>query len=545
MKKIILFLIIIVTASSCEKGFLDRTPYDGLSDAKIWGSEKNILMQMNGVYSTFARDAMYDFYWYITNIGPDGYAWVRGTAGLIQSQGLATARDDKFLTQYSAFYKTIKYANDAIANLPNNPSISSELSDRLVGEAKFLRGLSYFYLWDLYGGVIILDKPLNPADTYLPRNTAEEVKTFIINDFTDAIDKLPVSYESASDDGRVTKGAAIAMLGKTYLYDKQWANAAEQFGKLMNSPFSYQLVADYADIFNYKTQPNSERVFDIQYIMLEGYGSSFDNMYGTRIHNRGCQDYSDVELTTISVYTNLDGSPIDMSTMPKRINYPDDHQFGLDLISWYESTYANVDNRLHKSVIVPGATFLGRSNLIFKLYYPYADYVNADPPPIRTTFPNIALIPWRKFVTTGTDNLYRADCPTKNPLIRYADILLMYAEAKNETDGPTADVYNAVKQIRDRAGLVDLPAGLSKEDMQRNIWLERFREFPGEGMLYFDVRRWGTATSNDPVFGLNHDVLDFKGDRLFTKAFAERDYLWPIPAQEREINTILTQNPGW
>jgi hypothetical protein len=121
----------------------------------------------------------------------------------------------------------------------------------------------------------------------------------------------------------------------------------------------------------------------------------------------------------------------------------------------------------------------------------------------------------------------------------------MYAEAKNETDGPTTDVYNAVKQIRGRAGLVDLTAGLSKEDMRRNIWLERFREFPGEGMLYFDVRRWGTATSNDPVFGLNHDVLDFKGDRLFTKAFAERDYLWPIPAQEIEINTILTQNPGW
>ena len=97
MKKIIFFAIVILTTSSCEKGFLDRTPYDGLSDAKIWNSEKNILMQMNGVYSTFARDAMYDFYWYITNIGPDGYAWVRGTAGLLQAQGLATVRDAKFL----------------------------------------------------------------------------------------------------------------------------------------------------------------------------------------------------------------------------------------------------------------------------------------------------------------------------------------------------------------------------------------------------------------------------------------------------------------
>jgi len=414
----------------------------------------------------------------------------------------------------------------------------------MLGEAKFLRGLCYFYLWDLYGGVILLDKPTAPSDTYLPRSTPEEVRDFVIKDFTDAIGLLPVSYPDA-EQGRATQGAAVAMLGKTYLYDKQWDKAAEQFAKLMESPYDYKLVDDYADLFDYRTQPNTESVFDIQYIMLPGYGSSFDNMYGNRSYQNSGQDYSSVDLTSLKVYTNLDGSEIDWSTMPKQSDYTSEYLLGLDLIPWYESTFANVDKRLHKNVIVPGATYLGRNNVTFKLNYPYASYLNATPPPLQTTFPDVALISWRKFVTTGTDNLYRADCPTDNPLIRYADILLMYAEAKNEVSGATEEVYNAVNKIRTRAGLVDLPAGLSQVDMRRNIWLERFREFIGEGSLYFDLKRWGTASTNDPIFGLNRDVLDFRGMWLFTKKFEEKDYLWPIPELEREINTELTQNTGW
>lgn len=545
MKKII-FLVTIMTLAtiSCQDNFLDRAPYDALSSSKVWTSDKNAMTAVNGIYSSFARGAMYNFYYYITNIGPDGFAWVRGGAGLTQAQGLATNRDGIFLSTYYLFYRVIMYANDAIVNLPDNPAVTKELANRLIGEAKFMRGICYFYLWSLYSGVILLDKPLNPSETYLPRNTADEVKAFIIADFTDAIEKLPVSYEAA-DKGRATKGAAIAMLGKTYLFDKQWAKAAEQFGKLMTTPYAYQLVNDYADLFNYKTQPNSESVFDIQYIMQTGYGSSFDNMYGTRSYQNSGQDYSDVDLTSLKVYTKPDGTAIDWSTMPKRSDYASDYLLGLDLIPWYETTFANVDKRMHKNIIVPGSTYLGQNNVIFKLYYPYQDYVGKTPPPLRTTFPDVALIPWRKFVITGTENLYRADCPTDNPLIRFADVLLMYAEAKNEAEGPGTDVYNAVNKIRTRAGLVNLPEGLSKEAMRREIWLERFREFMGEGVLYFDVVRWKTAATNDPVFGLNRDVLDFRGMWLFTKAFKEKDYLWPIPAQEIEINSNLTQNPGW
>jgi hypothetical protein len=93
--------------------------------------------------------------------------------------------------------------------------------------------------------------------------------------------------------------------------------------------------------------------------------------------------------------------------------------------------------------------------------------------------------------------------------------------------------------------VVDFQAGLTQEQMRRNIWLERLKEFPGEGILYFDVKRWRTAATTDPIFGLNHDELDFRGEKFYTKVFAEKNYLWPIPAQELDLNPKMDQNPGW
>ena len=121
----------------------------------------------------------------------------------------------------------------------------------MIGEARFLRGFSYFILWQLYGGVIILDKPTQPSETYLPRNTADEVRDFVIEDFKDAIERLPLEYND-SENGRITKGAAVAMLGRTYLYDKRWKDAADELHKLMEEPYKYDLVEDYTKLFDWK-----------------------------------------------------------------------------------------------------------------------------------------------------------------------------------------------------------------------------------------------------------------------------------------------------
>lgn len=545
----LLWILLLSLNTGCDDGFLHTTPYDGLSNALIYNSDANASMAVNGIYNALSRNAFYtDFYSYVNNLGPESYEHNRGPWGLTHSQGLATTRDVNIATNYRNFYRPIIYANDLIAGMDGNTKITETLRNRLVGEAKFSRAICYFYLWNLYGGVVILDKPTPVNETYLPRNTDRQVIDLIIKDLTEAIELLPVTYTAATDLGRITKGAAIAMLGKTLLFDKQWAAAATQFEKLMAAPYKYTLVADYGDNFRTATENNIESVFELQYVQQDGLGSSFDRWYGSRSVLVGGGDRANMSSHALTAFTKLDGSKIDMTTIPKRSAYKDDITHGVDLMAWYKKTYADADLRLHKSAILPASTYVGAGNITYQLYWPYAPYVKANPPALNTTFQAEAKILIRKFVTIGDEHtLFREDSPMNYPLIRFADVLLMYAEAKNEVGGAGPEVHTAVNRVRSRAGVAKLPAALTKDEMRRNIWLERYKELMFEGHLYFDVKRWRTAHTTDPLFGLNHDVRDYRFEKtLFKKAFREdRDYLWPIPGAEMDINKKLTQNPGW
>lgn len=533
-----------LACSGCKKEFLDREPYDALSNTVIWNSEKTATLGINGIYQTFAQDSWYTIYWYATCLAPEGFTIVRSDFGLAHATGTTTPLSQRILTVYSDFYKTIKYANEAIFNLTDNPNLSKEAADRLIGEAKFNRALSYFYLWQLFGGVVILDKPVPAEETFLERSSADEVKQFILADFTDAVAKLPVTHPGTSL-GRATKGAAIAMLGKTLLYDKQWEKAAEQFALLMTAPYSYKLTEEYSNSFFWQTESNSETVYDLQYISELGYGSDIDTRYGFRNHPRIGQDYASATNIGVEIFTNKDGTSIDRSTIPLPSNFGNEKLYGEALMAWYQTTYANADPRLQKSIVLPGSNFVGALNVPHKLYWPTG--AGTNPPSIRTTFPNDALLPIRKFLSPGEDAPIRRNSPVNWPLIRYADVLLMYAEAKNEAAGPTAEVFDAVNKIKTRAGIAGLPASLSQDEMRQNIRLERLREFLFEAQSYFDVRRWKTAHTNDPIFGLNQDIYDFRySTKFYKKVFNEgRDYLWPIPAVEIDLNPKMTQNPGW
>ncbi len=542
--KIFTIGLILICFSSCKKEFLDRKPYDALSSSVIWNSDKSAVLAINGIYHTFAQDSWYDIYYYVTCLAPEGFTSVRSDFGFAHAAGTTTALSQRVLFIYRDFYKTIKHSNEAISGLENNSKLTKELSERLIGEAKFNRALSYFYLWQLFGGVVILDKAVPVEETYLARSTANEVKQFIISDFTDAVAKLPVTYPN-SEKGRATRGAAIAMLGKTFLYDKQWDKASEQFARLMTAPYTYKLTAEYSNSFFWQTESNTETVYDLQYISVEGYGSDIDTRYGFRNHPRIGQDYATASQVGVEIYSNKDGTPINRSTIPLRTGFANETLYGTALTNWYQATYANADPRLHKSIILPGATFVGASGVPHKLYWPTG--AGTNPPSIRTTFPNDAILPIRKFVSPGEDAPIRRNAPVNWPMIRFADVLLMYAEAKNESSGVSVEVYNAVNAIRTRAGIVALPAGLTKDQMRENIRLERLREFLFEAHSYFDVRRWKTAHTTDRFFGLNQDIFDFRyTTRLFKKSFQEnRDYLWPIPSVEIDLNPLMQQNPGW
>lgn len=547
MKKIISFFIIIIGLNSCNDSFLDRFPFDGISDNVVWDSDDTAVKAVDGIYSTFAFNTWQIPIYYITNLSPEGCTLVRSDFGLAHSTGTTNSNSYRIGEMYKTFYRTIRHANEAIAGLQDNSNVTPELNKRLIGEAKFWRGISYFYLWQLFGGVVILDKPIPVEETFLPRSSSDEVKNLIINDFLDAVENLPVEYEG-NDYGRVTKGAAIAMLGKTYLFDQNWQASAEQFAKLTKSPFNYELTDNFEDNFYHETQGNSETVLDIQYIDLAGYGSKLDEYYGFRNHFPYGEDLASANQIAIEIYSNKDGSPIDLSSIPKEEDFTSENEYGTALTNWYQSNFSNADPRLHASVILPGSTFLGAGNVESKLYWPMGNRPSPnDPPAIQWTFGDQAMLPIRKLVSRGEDSPTYRSSPVNWPMIRFADVLLMYAEALNELSGPSNEVYDAMNSIRRRAEIAELPIGLSQDEMRNNIRIERFRELLFECSSYFDVKRWNTAHSNDHFFGLNQDIYDFRYDGIFYKKVfnQNKDYLWPIPAQEIDLNPSMEQNPGW
>ena len=543
MKKILLVFCACAVLASCNDGFLDRNPFDQISSTIIWNSDDNASLAVNGIYANTRLEWTFMGYpYHFTRCGPDGFEMWRNTEIEFNT---ATTRFNWFLNTYTQFYRLINSANEAIFNLEDNPNVSPDLAKRLTGEAKFFRAISYFILWRLYGGVIILDKPTAPMDTYLPRNSASEVKEFVIRDLTDAVELLPVAYNDA-DWGRITKGAAIALLGKVFLFDQQWGNAVEQFGKLLSSPYAYDLHSEYYQLFDHKWEKNNEVLFSIQFIDQSGLGSKIGTWYGMRSTHQYEDCYCFPSHHTFAIYTHADGSDIDLDTRPKRSNYDTEFNYGIDLMAWYENLLkSDIDKRLQGNIIAPTDTFIGARNETYKRYWPYEDYLTATPAPIYQDLTTNARFLWRKYLNTGLENMVREHSPNDTPIIRFADVLLMYAEALNEQSGPVAEVYQSVNRVRTRAGIVGLPEGLNKDEMRRMIWLERFKEFPGEGHLFFDVCRWRTAHTSEPFFGMNHDVLDFRGEVDFTRIFAERNYLWPIPEAERELNPNLDQNQGW
>lgn len=543
-----LLILLYILHTGCNDGFLDRKPYHGLASANIFSNDQYAYSALIGTYSSLAQQSFGpNFYVMMSVLGPEGYARVRGDWGITQAEGLADSRNSQYLTIYRNFYRTIVYANDVIVGLEDNENVSEDKRSLYIGEAKFLRGLCYFYLWNLYGGVVILDKPVPVSESYLPRSSADEVLNLIKKDFSDAASSLPVSNE-----GRATSGAAVAMLGKAYLYNNEWKEAAEQFEALLSTPYEYDLVDDFADNFRFYAQNNEESVFEIQYTMAPDAGSSFNNWYGSRVVGQGPgQDYCEMSQRAFEAYTYSDDSRIDFSAIPRLSNYANNVAYGNALTDWYQEVLTGVDKRLHQSAILPGASYHGFTGDIYKLYYPISAHRTDSPPALWHTFGDDAIIHVRKYVTEGQENNFdRHNGPTNYPIIRYADVLLMYAEALNEMNGPTTNVYNSIDKVRQRAGLDNLNSlkpGISKEEMRREIWLERFREFMFEGVLYFDVKRWRVAHTDDPIFGLNYTELDFRlVTEWYTKVFREdRDYLWPIPGSEMDINPELDQNPNW
>jgi tetratricopeptide (TPR) repeat protein len=532
ISKIILASISICVLGSCS-GFLDRNSLVGLSEGDFWKSEQDAVMGVDALYhanreftnSIVIYGMMDDF----TDISYQSFA-----TGL--TTGVFPANASFYSNSWGIFFKGIYRANTVLKNVPGI-QMSEKIKNRTLGEAKFFRGYFYFKLWDYFGRVPLYDFPMNVDESYKARNTDKEVYEFIVKDLTEAYQMLPESYDQ-SNKGRATKWAALAMRGKAHLWAKEYEKAAADFKELMEKS-DRALLGDYHNLFRVAGNNNSEVILDVQYIAEQGHGLATDRNYGNA---RGATSGSQRTRPTpklVNAYEMKDGTAFDFSNYK---NAQGDTFNPDNPLDWRDEAsvrklFENRDPRMHKSVVVPWSTFVGKGGVEYLYRFPV---VSTDPSayvPVWTA----GSYAWRKFVETGSVYILQDNMPQNFPLIRLADVMLMYAEAKNEAGAADQSVYNAVNAVRTRAGMPGLPSGLNKEQMRERIRHERMIELCGEGQRYSDIRRWGIGKGVvDGVW-----MTEFTGVKIRQRGFPDHYYLWPIPQSERDVNPALEQNPGW
>lgn len=547
---------------------LDLAPDYQLSSGTFWQTEDHAKQGIVAVYQMFQNDNV------------TGLLFAEDIAGGIctgydvdprnLAVGTINSNSGYVSNKWAALYEGVARANSVIQNV-SEMNIDEGKKSVIIGEAKFLRAFFYNMLLNYYGGVPYYDETCVVAAEFAnmlkPRSTADEIRTHIIADLDAAINVLP-DYKgandwAASDYGRATKGAAQALKAKVLLYNKKYSEAAAIFKQIIDKG-NYSLEPEYADLFlpgKGTGDEGPEMIFAVQ--NMGGVGSDFGMPFtfrmGTRSSFGSCWDNVTLATDFVDSYENLDGTPFNWDDWFPGFTTNDEVKKEVFLLqngSGYLNPerpaqldklllmYETRDPRMAATVILPYTHYLGwASNAEKDMEYliPASGSGNETNGSIRVNN-SWKIYLFRKFVATGNmggliNN--RADTPINFPLIRYADVLLMYAECLNETSGPDA-AAPYVNMVRNRAGMPNLRNVAGKDGMFKAIQHERAVELVGEGHSYMDRRRWGTLEELD-----GKSAKDLIGGGLYTHKVLSRDYLLPIPNGEIEKNSSLTQNPGW
>ncbi len=575
-----IYLTVVACASllcyGCES--LDYIPADQMSGTTFWKTEEHARQAAIGMYAAMKAQWCFgmEFTFDMCSDIADGTApWAdisRGTSFSSTSSGVQN--------HWQHLYELVHRSNTVIRNVASMP-ISQETRTNVTGEAKFLRAMAYFRMLNCWGGVPYYDENCDINEEFSslnePRSSEDEIRSHILEDLTDAIAMLPIRWKD-SDLGRATRGAAYALRGKVYLFNGQWEKAIADFEEIVynrSDDYGYSLHDDYNELFRlYNGKHSDEMIFSIQSVDGNISGNALDivSYFGNKSTMRLIAANNIVPSTTlVDMYENADGSPFDWNTLFPGFTDGDSqlrrHYMCVaidqgstvvtDLLDCDTSSvmdaYRLRDPRLCLNVITPYSHYLGTdagSNPADK------QFVLADPTKGGSPMEAMAFIRnsegwnsyfWRKWIPTGNLDGYWSEynrTPYEFPLIRLGDVILMLAEAYNET-GSVDKAMTEINKIRERAGMPALNSGpewLSvngHDEMASRIRRERAFELAGEGQRYWDIRRWGILETTV------QNATDIFGDLMYTKSYQKRHELWPIPLVEMERNTALTQNPGW
>lgn len=579
--KIILILFLAVSLlTACQKDLLDTTPYDSIGSASMWKTESLADLGVTGVYNTLRQDNVGINRWYFDQESFTGQG--RGVSTL--ASGNITSSDGFFVNYWKQNYEGIHRANAAIFNIPNAP-LTPEKKGRLIAECKFLRSWFYYNLNQVFKGVPVYLEPVDLNAANKGRETEAKVWETIIADLTACINEpnLPNTYAKGNANmGRATKAAAYALRGKVYMYTKEYAKAEADLRTVGTlGPQLYQ--GDYKLLFKLANEQHPEMIFSVQNIAVTGLGSVTQFYCGSRVSFGSCWNNYLPSPDFVESFEKKDGSPFNWNdylpgynsmTANQRIVFflrdglttaeiANFTKIGADMTQYLPTgnearvrkAYEDRDPRLTSLIITPYSTYLGAigtNPYTYTLRWPYRGGDTAAPFDLRTDSNSMFFYLWRKWVYEGASETPARDYgPIDQPLIRYADVVLLLAEAINE-QGFKDEVVTLVNSVRSRAGTVALqntdplkPTYVNNQaNMRERIRNERRWELALEGVNLFDEMRWGTW--KDKKFYTGNGVKQIWGGLV--GPFAWRgDYLynWAIPQTEVEMNKNLTQNAGW
>lgn len=586
MRKISLFCtLIILVFTGCQKDLLDTTPYDQLSSENMWTTDNLTDLGVNSIYEALRLGQNTG-----SASGLELYQYDRYAVGTMQRDGTdafllgtITPSNSLFSSNWRNFYEGVIRANNAIANIPSKSPSSDAKKGRLLAESKFLRAYFYYRLNQVWKGVPIYTEPLKYNEFTKARSTEQEVWNLVIKDLSEAIAEanLPNKYAKGNANfGRATKAAAYALRGKVYLYMNKWTEAASDFAQVQTA--GHSLFADYKNLFKEINEQSDEMIFSLQNTGIVNLGSTTQFFCGTRSAFGSNWNTYLVSPNGVDLFENIDGTKFNwddiipgynaMTPKARQVYFMRDNltaaektarqNLGADMTKYIavgnearvKKAFENRDPRLGASVITPYSTYNGVfSNLPASVTsrFPYRAEAatNGD---LRTDTQAEFFYLHRKFVYEGNAELLnRAYGPIDFPIIRFADVLLNWAEALTESND-IAGAIQKVNLVRARAGIALLQNSdatkptyvANQSNMRDRIRNERRIEFINEGVNYFDELRWktwkdtkfGGANGYRSVWGQNIANYTWGGDHFYT---------WPIPQAEIQINPKLVQNPGW
>jgi starch-binding outer membrane protein, SusD/RagB family len=515
MKRYILLFLVVLFVSDCSKNALNKTVYggqslstfysnttelnEGLTDAyyglKVKFEEVDLSLMMVGDVST--DDAL-------KGGGGDGdqAQWTNMANFTMTSSNAESSGQERWIECYQDIYQ----CNLIITNAPK-ASGDPVLITRMVNEAKFLRALNYYWLVTMYGGVPLVLQPLAPSQVFIPRSTPAQVFAQIASDCTAATALPTKSQYAVTDAGRATSGAAWALLGRAYMYQRNFPQAEIALNNVIQSN-QYTLLPDYGSLWNLNNKNNAESIFEINY---QSDGLGWQNSTGTN-------------LQWFLSRTNEGGYGF--------------HCPSQDLFNEFDPQ----DPRIPYTFTMTGDQF-------------QTENFTQDNSQSPTGY-----MSRKQFVPKGIVGSDETDVPLDFYVIRYADVLLMYAEALNE-DNKSAQALPYLEMVRSRARNTNpmdflrtkqvynpgtTPASLppvtttDQTALRAAIWHERRCELGMEGLRRDDLLRQNRFGPTMLSYAAKYNTVKGKN---FT---APRDNLMPIPLTEINLsNGTLTQNPGF